>query len=102
MSETGLEMFFQPYMITSLDILWRNNKYLSSREVWEMVNEETEETISRASIINFINAAVDLGLLNFEEITGKGGYKRIYKPKLSKPDTSKYLSNTVKERLKTI
>jgi Fe2+ or Zn2+ uptake regulation protein len=102
LSETGLEMFFKPYMVKSLDILWRNNKHLSSREIWEMVNEELEETISRASVINFLNAAVDLGLLDFKEITGKGGYRRIYKPRLSKPDTSEYLSNNVKDHLKTL
>jgi predicted transcriptional regulator len=102
LSETGLDMFFKPYQIVSLDLLWNSEENLSSRQVWEKVNEQLEGTISRASIINFLNASVEHGLLNYVEITGKGGYRRIYSAKLSKPETSKYLSDKVTELLQTL
>ena len=102
LSETGLRMFFKPYQIISLDILWNSEETLSSRQVWEQANEKLPGTISRASIINFLNASVDNGLLNYVETTGKGGYRRLYSSKLSRPETSVYLSEKVEERLQTI
>jgi Fe2+ or Zn2+ uptake regulation protein len=102
LSETGLEMFFKPYQIASLDLLWNSDEHLSSREVWEKVNEVLPGTISRASIINFLNASVDNGLLDYVETTGKGGYRRLYASKLSKTETSKYLTEIVAQRLGTL
>ena len=102
LSETGFEMFFKPYQIASLDLLWNNDEHMSSREVWEKVNEILPGTISRASIINFLNASVENGLLNYMETTGKGGYRRLYTSKLSKVETSKYLSEIVTNQLETL
>jgi len=102
LSETGLEMFFRPYQIASLELLWKSKETLSSRQVWEKVNDQIDGTISRASIINFLNASVENGLLNYVETTGKGGYRRLYSPKMSKPDTASYLSDFVQKSLQTL
>ena len=102
LTEKGLEMFFKPYQVEALDLLWNTEGTLSSRQVWEKVNDELEGTISRASIINFLNASVENGLLNYEEITGKGGYRRLYSPKMTKAETSTFLTEVVKERLQTL
>ena len=102
LSETGLEMFFKPYQIASLELLWNSEETLSSRQVWEKVNKVLPGTISRASIINFLNASVENGLLDFVETTGKGGYRRLYSSKLSKVEASSYLSEIVKDRLQTL
>jgi Fe2+ or Zn2+ uptake regulation protein len=102
LTETGLEMFFRPYQIKALELLWSTEETLSSRQVWEKVNEGLPGTISRASIINFLNASVENGLLDFVETTGKGGYRRLYNPKLSKVETAKYLSEEVQKALITL
>ncbi len=102
LSETGLEMFFKPYQIVSLDILWNNEQNLSSRQVWMQANEQLLGSISRASIINFLNASVENGLLDYVETTGKGGYRRLYSPVLDRSETSKFLSQIVKDRLQTL
>ena len=102
MTQTGLEMFFKPYMISSLELLWNTEETLSSRQVWEQVNEMLPGTISRASIINFLNASVDTGLLDYEETTGKGGYRRLYTPKMDKESTSSFLAEAVKTKLQTL
>ena len=102
LTETGFEMFFRPYQIIVLDLLWSSDEYLSSREVWEKVNEKLTGRISRASIINFLNASVENDLLEFTETTGKGGYRRLYTPKRSKDETAEYLSNFVKDQLQTL
>lgn len=102
LSETGLDMFFKSYQIASLELLWNNKDTMTSRQVWEQVNEIIPGTISRASIINFLNASVENDLLNYTEITGKGGYRRLYSSKMSKPETSVFLSEAVRERLQTL
>jgi Fe2+ or Zn2+ uptake regulation protein len=102
LSETGLDMFFKPYQIISLDLLWNSNETLSSRQVWEQANMQLPGTISRASIINFLNASVENGLLDYVETTGKGGHRRLYSSKFSKSGTSTYLTEKVKESLQTL
>ena len=95
-------MTINPYQIAALDLLWNNDEHLSSREVWDQVNQALPGTISRASIINFLNASVENGLLDYKETTGKGGYRRLYTSKRSKDETSKYLSKIVKDQLQTL
>jgi hypothetical protein len=102
LSETGLGMFFKPYQISSLELLWSSEEILSSRQVWEQVNMRLPGSISRASIINFLNASVENGLLDYVEITGKGGYRRLYSSKLDRPETTSFLSQVVKDCLQTL
>jgi hypothetical protein len=70
-----------------------------SREVWEAVGVNS---ISRASIINFLNDCVENDLLEAKYITGKGGHRGLYKPKRSEADTKEYLKKTFKEKLDTL
>ena len=52
---------------------------MTSREVYQAVNRSLgSKTISRASIINFLNDMCDEGVLKFEEETCKGGTRRKY------------------------
>ena len=102
LTETGLAMFFKPYQIAALDLLWNKDEHLSSREVWDQVNQTLPGTISRASIINFLNDSVENGLLDYMETTGKGGYRRLYTAKWSKDETAKYLSKIVETQLQTL
>ena len=102
LTKTGLDMFFKPYQVTALNILWGSPNPQSSRQVWEQANMQLPDTISRASIINFLNASVENGLLIYVETTGKGGYRRLYSSKLSEPETKTFLTEKVKKRLQTL
>ena len=102
LTKTGLDMFFKPYQVKSLNFLWDTQNPRSSRQVWNHVNNEMAEGISRASIINFLNASVENGLLNYVETTGKGGYRRLYSSIRSRSETSIFLSEKVKNRLQTL
>jgi predicted transcriptional regulator len=102
LTKTGLDMFFKPYQVTALNILWSSRNPQNSRQVWEQANKQLPGTISRASIINFLNASVENGLLNYVETTGKGGYRRLYSSKLTKPETSIFLTEKVREKLQTL
>jgi len=93
----GLAMVLKDYQEEALRFIWENKgEGASSREVWNHVNEAMKiKTISRASIINFLNAMVDEGVLGYTEITGKGGHRRIYSTKLDEAGFKKYVAETI-------
>ena len=93
----GLSKVFRDYQEEALRLVWKKGEEGAiSREVWVHVNENLNgKTISRASIINFLNSLVDEGVLDFDERTGKGGYHRVYKPKLGETEFKKFLAEMV-------
>lgn len=96
--ESGLSKVFREYQIEAMRFLWgRNEEGAVSREVWANVNEALEggKSISRASIINFLNAMVDEGVLGYTERSGKGGYHRVYIPKMGEGDFARFLVKTL-------
>lgn len=92
LSLNGMPMLFKEYQEKALRVVWDSEEGVISREVWEAVNKQMgakengreasyhKPSISRASIINFLNAMVDLEVLGYTERTGKGGYHRVYRP----------------------
>ena len=97
-AEKGLAKVLKDYQIEALRFVWeKGEEGAISREVWQYVNEILKgvRTISRASIINFLNAMVDEGVLNYKEETCKGGYRRIYYPKLDERGFKKHIAKTV-------
>ncbi|MCW3992105.1 MAG: BlaI/MecI/CopY family transcriptional regulator [Candidatus Bathyarchaeota archaeon] len=93
----GLSKVFRDYQEEALRLVWtKGSEGVISREVWSQVNQNLDgKTISRASIINFLNSLVDEGVLDFDERTGKGGYHRVYRPRLDENEFKKYLAETV-------
>ena len=111
----GLNVVLKDYQIETLKLLWETQAKvakqpmmkwvgLSSREVWAKVNERMRilgmGAISRASIINFLNTAAGIGVLNYTEITGKGGHRRIYTAALTEQEYWVWLMKTVDSKLK--
>ena len=75
----NLEMFFKYWQVEALRYLWTvHPEGANSRAVWQNVNKRLNGSISRASIINYLNAMVDDDLLTYTETTGKGGHHRVY------------------------
>ena len=74
---------------------------VKSREAWEYVNEQMAPmTVSRASVINFLNdEGVDEGYLQYDEVTGKGGYHRVYNAKMDIDGFWRYVSQEVNASL---
>ncbi len=92
----GLSKVFRDYMQEALKNVWKNSeKGVKSREVYEYVNGKIDGSISRASIINFLNAMVDEGVLNYTERTGKGGYHRVYTPRRNESEFKQYVAQTM-------
>ena len=90
----GLSKIFRDYQEEAVKFIWEvGDQGAISREVWAKVNERlVGKTISRASIINFLNAMVDEGVLDYSERTGKGGYHRVYRPKLDESSFKRYVA----------
>ncbi len=90
----GLSIVFRDYQEEVVRFIWEvGERGAISKEVWIHVNETlVDKTISRASIINFLNAMVDEGVLNVHMETGKGGYHGVYTPKLDEFSFKQYLA----------
>ncbi len=95
---SGLSKVFRDYQEAALRYVWKvEGKGVTSRMVHTHVNERFDggRSISRASIINFLNAMVDEGVLDFVEETGKGGYHRVYRAKLDEAGFKRALAESV-------
>jgi len=93
----GLAKVFRDYQEEAMKYVWERKKEGTiSREVWENVNDRlNNKTISRASIINFLNSMVDEGVLNCEERTGKGGIHGVYRPAQSENEFKVFMASMV-------
>jgi predicted transcriptional regulator len=99
-NEKGLQAVLKDWMEVALRVIWESPVGLNSRAVWIRVNEEIKPmTISRASIIFFLNDMVEMGVLRGDKRTGKGGYQGIYSPALNESEYKIYIVSTVIDHL---
>lgn len=108
LSNEGLAIVLKDYQEVAMKHLWETGTGQSSRDAWMHVNHKMKNeanphlaAISRASIINFLNAMVDEGLLDYHEITGKGGHRRIYKATKNEEEFWGYVTNLTMEKLRS-
>ena len=97
-AETGLRKTLREYQEIALRYIWSlGEEGAGSGKAWEHVNKELGEgkSISRASIIMYLNRMVDEGVLGFRDATGKGGHHRIYVTKLDESGYKKYIVRTL-------
>ena len=99
-AEPGLRAVLKDYQELALRAIWANPEGLGSKAVWDRVNAELKpNTISRASIINFLESMRETGVLKGEERTGKDGYHWIYSPAMDEQQYKQYLAKTIIESL---
>jgi predicted transcriptional regulator len=93
----GFSKVLKDYQEKAMKFVWENDTAVTSRDVWYHVNEAFKggKTISRASIINFLNDMVEEGVLDYDEQSGKGGYHRVYLPKLDEGGFKKAVAKSV-------
>jgi len=97
----GLEKVLRDYQIEALRMVWENSSGATSREVYLQVNDALKGTrsISRASIINFLNDMCDEGVLKYEEETCKGGMRRKYFPGMDEEGFKRHIAKTAFDSL---
>lgn len=96
--KTGFEKVLRDYQIEALRMVWDDDpKGVNSREVYQHVNRQLDgvRTISRASIINFLNAMCDEEVLTYVEETCKGGTRRKYFTGLNEEGFKKHIAKSV-------
>ncbi len=101
-SKSGFEKVLRDYQVKALKKVWKDDEGgVTSRDVYLQVNKEFDgkKTISRASIINFLNSMCDEGVLNYEEETCKGGVRRKYSPGLDEENFKKYIARSMFDSL---
>lgn len=80
------------WQLKAMQVVWSTPKGANSRTVHQKVNLMLNgETISRASIINFLEVQRVMGVLRDEEKSGKGGYHWVYFPKMDERDFKKFI-----------
>jgi len=102
----GLGLILKDYQEVAMRYLWSKSDLddhgSSSHDVWEAVNMRLEgerTSISRASVINFLNDMVDDHFLDYTTITGKGGHRRIYSAKITEEEFWQKIAKETREKL---
>jgi len=99
-AESGLRAVLKDYQELALRAIWATPEGLGSKAVTDRVNAELKpNTISRASIINFLETMREAGVLKGVERTGKGGYHWIYSPSMNEAEFKQYIARTILESL---
>ena len=101
--KTGWPAIFKPYEKAVLDIVFlRDASGLDTKTInaYETASAQIfPDTISRASIIFFLNRMVDAGILQATKGTGKGGHHKVYSPVRTYDETKAFI---VREFVRTI
>ena len=101
-TQKGLRKTLKEYEEIALRYVWSvGEEGVGSGRVWEKVNKEMDpnKSISRASVIFFLNRMVDQGVIGYTTATGKGGHHRVYFPVLDERGYKKYLLKTIVESM---
>ena len=96
-SKQGLRAVLKGWEEQALRVFWENpGGEFSSKDVHVRVNERLGGgSISRASIINFLERIASTGVLQRREITGKGGYRGIYSQAMNESEFRAFIAKTM-------
>jgi hypothetical protein len=104
-SGEGLLTLFKPYQAALLEHIWELNSServgVSSGDAYRFLRDHPDSK-SRASVIIFLNDMVEEGVLEYEEESGKGGYHRVYYPKMDRKQFALHVVKTINEKLKEV
>jgi len=107
-SKDGLLTLFRPYQAALLEHIWGLNSQIrtgiTSSQAYTFLWQAGDEGLrkSRASVIFSLNDMVDEGILEYEEESGKGGYHRVYYPKMNREEFAVQVKKTFTEKLNEV
>ena len=80
---------------------WRSPQVgQTTKVIFDQVNQRLRPgSISRASVINFLEEIAMMGVLSRSEITGKGGYRGVFTPKMDESEFKTFIVATIVETL---
>ena len=96
------------YKIEIIRMFFDNPSNATSGQTHNFLKKTMDTTISRASVIFYLNDLVKWGYLKFEKATGKGGIHRLYYLDMSNDeftdkiykDTQEQLDQLIKQMIK--
>lgn len=95
-SQTGFAAIFKNWQLKVLQVLWSSPKGANSKSVYSAVNKTlAEDSISRASIINFLEDMRVMGVFCGVERTGKGGHQWVYSPAMDESALKTFIVETM-------
>jgi len=100
--EKGLDKTLKKYEKVALRYVWSmSEEGVGSAKTWENTNERLKhgETLSRASMIFFLNRMVDQRVLSYRTATGKGGHHRVYYSMMDEKTYKKHILKTIVDSL---
>jgi len=102
----GFRTVLKDYQELALRLVWARGKNVISRDAWTEINKmylknpsTDRESISRASIINFLNDAVEEGYIDYGEATGKGGHRGLYSEGIGEEGFKRLVVNRIISKL---
>ena len=104
-SKDGLFTMFKPYQAGLLEHIWGLNSHtktgITSSMAYRFLQATGDKELrkSRTSVIFSLNDMVDDGTLEYEERSGKGGYHRVYYPKMNREEFGKHVKKTITDKL---
>ena len=101
-SAEGLRKTLTEYQELALRCVWEAGEDGAiTKQAHDYVTERLSpgESISRASVIFFLRDMAEEGVLRFEEVTGKGGHRRVYYPAMDERGFKVYIAKSVFESL---
>jgi predicted transcriptional regulator len=99
-AEHGLRAVLKDHQEIALRAIWATPEGLGSKAVWDRVNAELKpNTISRASVINFLESMRKMSVLKGVEKTGKGGHHWIYSPAMNESEFKEFIVKTILKNL---
>ena len=99
-SQTSFRAVLKDYQELALRLIWNSPKGANSRTVWMEVNRMLGgKTISRASIINFLEHMRKTGVLDAYDRTGKGGHQFVYRMGMDEEQFKRVIVITLLESL---
>lgn len=106
MVQDGLSMFFKPYEVLGWDRVWNasESEPVGSFEVFKHITFGLGpgKTISRASVVFFLNRQVDLKFMGWKDATGKGGHRRLYYPLVNMTELTLAISRRMAEKFRDL
>jgi len=101
-SEKGLLTLFKPYQAALMEYIWEINNPertgITSGQANEYLKDHPESK-SRAALIFFLNEMVEKGILEYEAKSGKGGYHKVYYPKMNREQFAHHVVEMITRKL---
>jgi predicted transcriptional regulator len=101
-SGEGLLTLFKPYQAALMEHIWEMNNPgrigITTGQAYEFLRDHPDSK-SRAVATFFLNEMVEEKVLEYEEKSGKGGYHRVYYPKMKREQFAEHVVEKITDKL---